>query len=514
MSAITDRKRSIGIAAMMVLGLLAGFVVASTASGEAYATVDTVAEDNQAYTLPLEEDQRIRFMLEAHEDAANAEATFAVYDPQDRFFGQFMLDGDEDDVELLADQSGPWVVFVTETVDADLAVQFSEDDRAENGSAEDVLREIEVTSTERTVADQEGGELDETLALRLDHRPAAAFLEFEGDIAGLDAAVASDEGIVYEIRNGAANVTENGTVDREGQTQATPSHLAEGSYRIEATAESFSGTLTFVTQTYDRGAAAPQPAEPEAPEQPNPLEDASIVAAAEEHEAYKVPMQGHDELLLAVKDDTSAKVFIYDSEDALVDIVEIDAATYDRSDDHDHDDWDQGPPAPEQPEDPENESDESKAPFQAVRVNATDSEHVVYVDAVHGDEDAVLIALPDASAAKEASQLEIEAQQIVFEHDSSNDTQTAHAELTGGLVGLAAHSQEAFAMEREITVEGPLGQIAHIQERAKTFGFALSSEYDVEEEHFSSGTIDVTFSQESLALAQGETTIELVHYVR
>lgn len=510
MSAITDRKRSIGIAAMMVLGLMAGFVVASTASGEAYATVDTVAEDNQAYTLPLEEDQRIRFMLEAHEDAANAEATFAVYDPQDRFFGQFMLDGDEDDVELLADQSGPWVIFVTETVDADLAVQFSEDDRGENASAEDVLREIEVTSTERTVADQDGGELDETLALRLDHRPAAAFLEFEGDIAGLDAAVASDEGIVYEIRNGAANVTENGTVDREGQTQATPSHLAEGSYRIEATAESFSGTLTFVTQAYDRGAAAPQQAEAEAPEQPDPLEDASIVASAEEHEAYKVPMQGHDELLLAVKDDTYAKVFIYDSDDALVDTVEIDAARYDHS--HDHDDWQQD--APEHPEDPENESDESKAPFQAVRVNATDDEHVVYVDAVHGDEDAVLIALPDASAAKTASQLEIEAQQIVFEHDSSNDTQTAHAELTGGLVGLAAHSQEAFAMEREITVEGPLGQIAHIEERAKTFGFALSGDYDVKKEHFSSGTIDVTFSQEGLALAQGETTIELVHYVR
>lgn len=500
MSAITQRKRTIGVAALMVLGLMAGFFVASTAAGEEYATVGTVAEDNQAYKLPLEEDQRIRFALDAHDGAQNPEAQFAVYDPQDRFFGFFNLAGDGDDIEMLAAQEGTWVVFVTQASDADLAVQFTEDDRGdENTSAADSLKEIEVTTQERTIATQDGGELDETFAERLAIRPAVAYLEFSGDVADLDATVETNEGVVYEVTDGQANQTEDGAVARSGQTQLTPGNLAEGTYKIQATADSFSGSLTFVYQTYDRGVTASTPEDPEAPEQPNPLEDAAPVGHVQEHEAYEVPVQGADELIFAIPTDASAHVFIYNGDDEVTQVVDMEAQENRYQKSHDKNSS-------------EENGSEAPSPIQTERVNATDETMVVYVAYASGDDEGVLVALAGLEDAQPARKLELETQEVAIEHGAENNT--AEANLTGGLVDFDYRSQEVFAMERKLTIAGPLGEIAVIHEQAKTFGASMYSEHDVSYENLSSGLIELTLEHDSSPLAQGQTTIELVEYVR
>lgn len=489
MPAIPRKKRSIGMAALMVLGMIAGFLVASTASGEEFSTVGTVAEDNQAYVVPLQEGQQARFVLQADGGAENADARFAVYDPEDAFFGYFDLAGNGDDVEMLADQSGEWVVFVTRATNADLAVQLEGAD--ENSSAQ--LDTIEVEEHERTIASRDGGSMDEAFALRLDQRPAVAFLQYEGDIEGLDATVRTQEGPVYRITDGAANTTENGTVHRSGQTELTPGNLVAGTYKIQATADAFDGELTLVHQTYDRGVTST--AENTTQQVEKPLEDASIVAKAAEHEAYEVPMQGASELVFAVERGAHAKVLVYNSSDDAVQSIEIDGhRSYDSWDDH------------------EENGSEDRAPVELTRVNATDDTHVVFVRHLSGT-DELYVALPGVSNAESAEELKIESTEITFEHGAGNETQTAQANLTGGLVGVGIHSEDVLSFERTVTVTGPLGEIAHVEQRASTFGFAMYNAHEVQPEHFSDGTLDLAFEQQS-TLGQGETTVHLAHYLR
>jgi MFS family permease len=82
---------------------LAGFVVATTATGQDYQTVGTASEDHEAYAVTVEEDQRLRFQLDDAPD--HASAAFSVYDADDRYFASFELAGSED-AEMIADQPG------------------------------------------------------------------------------------------------------------------------------------------------------------------------------------------------------------------------------------------------------------------------------------------------------------------------------------------------------------------------------------------------------------------------
>lgn len=494
MSAITENKRTVGMAALVTVSLLAGFFVATTATGQAFATVGTVAEDNQAYQLPLEEDQRLRFTLDAEDGAQSPDARFAVYDPQDRFFGYFDLAGDGDDVEMIADQEGAWVVFVTHASGGDLAVQFTEDKNA----SEDLLQSIEVDEHRIDVTEQSGGALDDEFALRLQTRPAVAFLEFEGNVTDLDATVSSEEGVVYEIEDGQANRTDDGAVHREGQTTLTPGNLAAGTYKVHASADNFDGSLDLVYQTYDRLETHSQNTSEEV-EAESPLEDASVVAEAESHEAYEVPTQGADELMFAVHRDAHARILVYNASDDVEHVVEIEG-------DHGYDRW-QGH------EDDDSEDNRSeRTPIKTVSVNATDETHVVFVQHVSGSEDTVLIALPGLSDATPATALDLEAQEVTFDH-AENQSQTAEVNLTHGLVGLSIESHDVASFERSLSVTGPLGEIAVVDERASTFGWSFYEQHHVEEENFSDGLMQLNFEQDSL-LGQGETTVTLHHYVR
>lgn len=493
MPAISKEKRSITIAALVVTSLLAGFVVATTASGQEFATVGTVAEDNQAYQLPLEEDQRVRFALDAADGAENPEARFAVYGPQDRFFGYFDLEGANDDVDMLADATGSWVVFVTHANDANLAVQFDE----ERNASDEILSEIEVNEHRRSVASQDGGPMDEQLALRLDVRPAVAFLEYTGDVQGLDATVSTEQGDVYRIRDGSANTTDDGAVHRSGETDLIPKNLADGTYKVQATADEFNGSLTFVYQTYDRGETRTHTSTENVSKQVNktPLADAAIVARAEEHEAFRVPMQGAEELLLGVKGDASARVLVYNSSDDVVQIAEIEGQ-------HDHEyDWDEEENSSEQPG------------LRTVSLNATDEEHVVFVQDIDGNEDEVFVALAGLEDAEPAEKLKLEESKVVFDH-GGNSTQSRQVNLTGGIVGVGVHSQEVVSMERHVKVTGPLGTIAEVEKQASTFGWSWYQSYAMNSKHFSDGAIDVLFEQSEMNLGQGETTVTLHHYVR
>lgn len=477
MTPFEPNARRTGLAVLVALALVTGFLVASTATGEEYATVGTATDENQAYEIELAEDQRVQLALQDGEADRSPHASFAVYDPDDAFFGAFELEA-SDTLELIADQEGAWVLFVTETTNSELAIQFAEEDAEDAPSIE----EIQVEKTQQVVAEQDEGPLEEELALRIDPQPATARLEAEGAYEGLDASLATEEGPVHMIEDASANETAGARL-AEATTVFDPDKLTAGTYHVEATADAFEGELLLVHHEYVREA-------PEAPsEDEDPLEDVEVVANAHEQEAYRVNASDSQQLVLAVAPGTEADVLVYDDNHTVQHIVTLEG---------------------------ERAADDNQTQrAQAMDVQALELEQntaVVFVEDVRGDEDAVLVALADDASEDAAEQLEIDQVEVTFEH-AQNEARTQQANLTGGMVGLAVHaSQESASFDRELTVTGPLGEIAHIQQEAAFLGGAFSSSDEVDQERFSDGTIEVTFAERSL-LTQGQTTVEIAHYV-
>lgn len=482
MRLLEGRKRRASFAVLVAISLVTGFLVATTATGEEYTTVGMATDDNQAYQLALMEDQRVKMSLDAGDTDRVPAASFAVYDPDDAFFAAFDLQED-DDVELIADKAGDWVLFVTSTTNAQLAVQYADEDAADD----DVLESIPVRVSERVIASQDEGALDEELALRIDPRPAAAHLEVDGEYESLDAALSTDQGIVHAIEDASANETQDGARQANQASTLDPANLVAGTYHVEAAADAFSGEIVLVHHAYERDHV-------DAPEEiPDPLENLTVVAAAQEHEAHQIDLVGVDELALAVDEDTSARVLVYGANDSVEHVVELEG---ERSYSHDKDD---------------NETQE--APLMDVQAVSLESDTAtVFVQSLHGDADVVHVALPlEVDDEDRAEQLEIAVEEVTFTHQ--NEAQNETVVLEGGLVGVGTHSQDALTMDREVTITGPEGEIAHIQESLSTFGVSwMYHAYDVNEENFSAGEISVTFEDRSL-LTSGETVVGLAHYV-
>lgn len=479
MRPLDGRTRRTGIAVLVAISLVTGFFVATTATGEEYTTVGMATDDNQAYQFALMEDQRVQMSLDAGDGDRTPAASFAVYDPEDAFVAAFDLQ-DSESVELIADEAGDWVLFVTSTTNAQLAVQYANEDADE---AEDVLEEIPVSVSERVIASQDEGALDDELVVRIDPRPAAAHLAVDGEYETLDAVLSTDKGIVHAIEGASANETQDGAVQASQASTLDPSNLLAGTYHVEAAADAFDGEIVLVHHAYERD-------DVEAPEEvPDPLEDLTVVAEAQEHEAHEIDVAGFDEVALAVDPDTRASVIVYDANHTAQDVVQLEG---ERSYNH------------------HNES--QQADGMDLQVVSVDSEAVtVFVQSLRGDGDAVKIALATSEDVDRTQQLEIAMEEVTFAHE--NESQTANVTLDGGLVGVGTDSRDSLSMEREVTITGPQGEIAHIQENFSTFGFAWwYNAYDVNEENFSAGEIDIAFEQDSL-LTSGETRVHLAHYV-
>lgn len=483
-----DDAKKTGVTVLVALSLIAGFVVATTATGQDYQTVGTASEDHEAYAVTVEEDQRLRFQLEDAPD--HASAAFSVYDPDDRHFASFELAGSED-AEMIADRSGAWVVFVTEAVDAEVAVQVADADENETE-----LRALDVETTERTVATQDGGELDETLKLRLEPRPAVAQLEASGSYEDLDATLTSEEGVVFAMQDASSNSSGEAEVEAV-KTAWNPGNLVAGTYDVEAQAPALEGELTVVHKTYDRPAELEEtPTEAEA-EQVDPdasrLDEASIVAEVQPDQAVQVPTESADEILLATENDTRAEVFVYNASDDMHQVVEIEG-------DYERDNYE---------EEDENATAETQYNLQALEAPAERA--VVYVDHASGEEETVLLALDGEAPAAEAEELELTTTEVTVEHGENS---TASAEIPGALVDVDVRpGQEDASTNREVTVEGPLGVIAEMHSYASAFGGSAWGDHRFNPENLSDGEIVIEVEQDSL-VQQGETRAELVHIAR
>lgn len=486
------KKRTVGIAALVVVGMLAGVLVATSASGAEFATIGTIAEDNEAYALPLE-DERVKFTLEAEEDAGDPVVRFAVYDPKDGFFGSFDLAGDGDDVEILTDQPGHWVIFVTQARQADLAVGL--EDAAEDDNASDQLIELEVEEVEHEVATLDGEPMDEEIALRLATRPSVAFLRVDGQVTDMDATVSTDKGPVFAVEDATLNETSDGIATASGDYTLVPDNLIAGTYKVQAQAAELDGQLVLVHQTYDRGDLETIK---EAPETPDVDAEAPAIAEMEEHEAALVDTQGLDVIAFELPRDARATIYLYDSNDTFVEAVEID-------DEHAHG-WE------------DNHSDENASDTRLVEHELFEAgEYVLFTSYIyaHDGDEQITVRLPGAESPAEAERLKLEETEVTFEDDEENATKSANL-TDGALVGVHLRSMSDVSFEKEVTVAGPLGEILHVRENANVLGGSWYEDHAYERENLSGGTIDMTVEggQGMNLLTGGETTVTLVSYLR
>lgn len=478
-----ERKRSLGVAAVLVLGTIAGFLVAAGTGGAEYATVDTIGSDSQAFQMPVEdEDQRVRFTLQADDGTATQpQASFALYDARDEFFAQFELQGDGDEAEAILDEAGPWVLFLTDRQNAQLAVQYEADD---DEASEIDLDEMDVVEERTLVAEQDGGALSEEVVFRLDRRPATAFLEYSGDIQGLDAQIETDEGVVYGLTDASANTTTDGT-QRDGDATLRSGNLAAGTYQVTANADAFDGRLVFVHQTYER-AARDTPEAPENPvEEPSPVENGTVVAEFGDDEARLVDTAGAREVSFVTDPDAEAHLKIYNASDRLVERVQLE-------DDNHSWGWDGD----------ENRSSPNHT-AQTVELPEAGS-YAVYASHVEDDERVkAVVPVENAPAAEE---LDVETQEETIEGSGSWNTTVPAA-----LVEVHAQTRDLAGTERNVTVAGDLGPVLHYEQSFNTFGVALHQDYDVYPERFTDGEIAVTADGGGAA---GATDVRLVHLVR
>lgn len=482
-----DRRSALGLATLMIVGAVAGFIVAEPAASRDYQTVETVGDDAQAYAVDLGEEKRLRFVLEVDQaqspDSPPPEAAFSVYDPADDHFASFDLSGDGDAATVLADRAGAWVLFVQETERGDLAVQVEGEDHQPD------VRSLEVRERSWQVAEGDGGPVDADLALRMDRRPAQAYLDVDGHAEDLDAEAASEEGLVHAYRD--VDSTRDGRLVN-GSQQVRPDNLAAGTYEVAAEAATLNGTVELVAESYERveePEAQPSSRNASVDENAtNATRPGTTVASLDEGEASLVDPQGAATLAFEVPSEADARVYVYDASDDLVGNVLVE---------DDRDDGDRDQPA--------------RATFDL----AADEPHAVYVkdiDAYHHDDEAdVDVRLPSVDEADPATNLSVVEDEVVVE-DQENGT--ASFNVTGGLVAIGAQAHGWTWDEGDVTVEGPLGVVL---ESGSDDGFDgwWGSDHETYPERFSDGTFQVTAeNDDGFGFGDDDTTVRYASFVR
>lgn len=490
-----DSKRTLGLAAILVIGTIAGFLAAVGTGGAAYETVGTIGSESQAFQMPIaEEDQRVLFTLEAGSGTTvEPAATFALYDPADSFMTEIELSGDGDEAEAILDQQGPWVLFLTEQRNSELTVAYEGLEEEESSNVQ--LEQLAVKEEQTVVEEQNGGALDDHFVRSLDTRPATVFLELEGDIEDLDATVESEEGLVYELTDASATTNENGT-ERAGDATLVSENLAAGTYEVTSTAAEFDGKLLLTHQIYEREDVVHEdPSEP-VDEEITPYTEANdgvIVAEVQEGQAFEVDTAGMAAMTFIAEEDTSANLLVYNETNRFLDEIRIN----EDADEHDKD------------KDKGGESESSAPTNQTVETVAfEDSSDTFVVYAQHVQpSDSQLLVFVETEEASPAEQLDIETQEITLSGNDDSENVT----LDGAVLDIYAYNRDVASTERNITVTGEAGPILHYEQRLSTLGASLWYEHEVHQDRFTDGEIDAAVSGSGIA---GQTYVDIVHYVR
>lgn len=465
------------LAAVGALALAAGFLFAANVTGAEYATVGTVDGADEAYAIPVDDDgDRLRFQLEA--TGTEPSVSLSVFDPEDTFLTSVELSGDGDAVDVLADDPGDWVVFVEESREGRLIVKQDDDGGVAN------LTELPVRGRTQTLVAQEGGPADEHVVFQLDRPPATAELAWSGNVSGLDARVASEQGVVAAVEDGEAD--ETGSTARSHESH--PVNLAAGTYEANLEAEMLAGEVTFVTYEYLRDAVElgdlPKDAKLEA------ARNGTRVAEIASRSAVAFDPLGADEVLFWTDTDAHAHVRVYDSRDRFVDEVSLG-------------------PHPEDCECQHGEHDDEIVIAQFVALDDP-GEHVAYVDEIVGEGDVVRAVVPEVDA-PQGTALRLEHHELPFQHGAWGDSEAKTIDLAGALVEATVDASDVASTDRNVTIESPLGPVLYYEEATQTRGTEVDAERQVIEEHLTAGSHKVRAEAGSAA---GTTYVRLVNYVR
>lgn len=479
MGSAQSTARTVGLALLTLTSMAAGFLAASVDTSDPLAAAGTVDRTDRAYGLDLGAGEEVRFRLPDDADPVR----LALYDPDDRFFDDVELSGG-DTATVIADAGGRWVLLPTSEQSGNLTVRTGPET---DGSSQQHLRPLPVHQVERTILEQDDGELDHRFALRLDRRPALAYLKVTGTAKALDASLSSESGRVFEVAAPRLNGTQS-AMQGPGDVELSPGDLVPGIYRLEATAANFSGEIELVHQTYLRS------------EDDRPIVNASLpgledqgvpVAAAKEGTAFRVDPQGADRLVLAAAHDTTASVYVYGEDGDIATITHL------------------GPEEGYQWE----FGDEDRESLETAEIELDPSRtYVVYIASLAGHGDKVYTLLPGLRTARPAEVLDLRETRIhlgagTLTTDHSNQVE---AKLDGGLVGIELEIEDAASASHRVRIAGPNGLVLMHEERTSVAGESAQTRHQENPAHFSDGRFTVRVDESYTA--DGDVWVTLRSY--
>lgn len=483
---------ALGLAALVVTGLLAGVLVVMAVPGQTYDTVGLIASGDRAYEIPLSED-RVRFSLQAAgEDTPSA--GFALYDPEDGFFGYFDLDGQGDSVDVMADKEGRWVVLVNEAEAAHLTVEIAVEP-GQDASRGVALTPIQVRTFERTVARQDSGSLDAELALRLDTRPAMAMANYRGQAEDLHIVVKSPDGIVHEVRDGQTNTSQATPGTPAPVNRLAPGNLAAGTYTVTATAGAFSGEIRFVHKVYDRQEPLVQQVQRVDTDQPLDamLEEGSVVAEMDAMEPVRFDSQGAGQLLFAAEQHTRAQLLVYNASESVIASIELGAGPGGSFD------WEE-----------DNRSGNATAEAATLRLRQQGT-YTVVARQIYGSADQVYVVLPDIEGAEPGKTLAL--QQTTVHLGGPGATATSGQETAavhGGLIAVDARPSGPAHTTTSVHVEGPHGPVYEYRSSGGAAGADIGRQANEHPANFTEGRQSISWSA-SLPTAAVDVTFTSYH---
>lgn len=476
-------RRPIGLGALVILGALTGFLLATSVSGAEYATLGTIEGDDRAYAVPVSEDVgRLRFQLDATRSQASAQ--ISIFDPQDDFVASHKLSANGDRTNVVTDEPGRWVVFVHQAEGSSLLVETSRD----AGASPPELTELPVDRDTRSLLREDGGKVHQQVVHKVDSRPAGLALDWSGHVSGLEAILTSEQGTVDRVHGGNANGSDRSQTTR----RQDPGNIIPGRFEASIEADHLDGEVSLVRFDYIRSPVTLEGATKQA--QLEAARNGTIVARMQDGQAYAIDTVRASKILFWTNPDAHAHVRVFTDEDRFVNELALGR----------HEGtcpsgcW-------------STVEGESSRIAQFVDLAEPDT-YVAYVSSVGEPNTTVSVAIPNVEEAPVASQLSVVEAEMTFETQLGQTHTKETRTLQGALVEARVDTEAKASSHRNVTIEGPLGVALRYEETASASEGSLYTASRSHVDRYTSG--EFTAHVNTDWTARGSTTVRLTSYER